>query len=134
MTWTIIYRGDDGTTQMLEVEAASRTDVYPTLTKKGIHPLSIQPGSKSELSGKGSSKRKKNRGDSGGSAVRSLFLLLLALALLSGAGYMVWLKILDPGQQDRVRESLRPPGKVSIQISEPTTPTDEPQSEGTNRK
>lgn len=120
MTWTIIYRGEGGTTQIMEVEAESRTDVYPILTKRGIHPLSIQPGTRGEVAGR--AKRHKTRlGKAKGQSVKSRAVFLFFLLLLVAGLVVAWLAWIGPCEREKVRERVhpRPPGKVSIQISNP---------------
>ncbi|MBQ6136648.1 MAG: hypothetical protein IJI73_04670 [Kiritimatiellae bacterium] len=116
MTWTIIYRDKDGATKMMEVVADSRTDVYPILTEKGIHPLSIQPGKKVETSGKSGKKRKAHRGESSWSSRLKFLVSLLLLAAVLAVAWYFWI---GPEGQNEVREAVRPPGKVSIQIADP---------------
>ena len=120
MTWTIIYRGEGGTTQIMEVEAESRTDVYPILTKQGIHPLSIQPGTRGEVSGR-AKRHKTHHGKSSGQSLKSRVVFLFFLLLLTAGLVVAWLAWIGPCEREKVREKVRPPGKVSIQIASPQT-------------
>lgn len=49
---------------------------------------------------------------------RSRVFLLLALLILVAAGAFSWYRWIGPERQQNFRERLRPPGKISIQLSE----------------
>lgn len=129
-TWTAVYRDGNGATQMTEVEAETRPEVYESLARKGIHPLNVVEGSLRPGADKGRKRKRKPAEGSAGNRTRLLLLLLLLLVAgayawyrwgnvrcpwLDEVGYKLGVKPIPTEVEDR----LRPPGKISVRIADP---------------
>ena len=110
--WTAVWRDADGATRMEEVESPSRPGAYQALAAKGIRPVNVIEGSLKK-GGSARARRARTSGDGGRLA------FLLAVLILVAAGAVVWYRWIGPARQAQVRERLRPPGKVTIRLSEP---------------
>ena len=87
MTFTVSYRGADGTIREERVEAANRTECIVQCRARGITPISVKEG----WNGRGEADRSHGREVKGGSKAPSVvsraLLVAAALVVLAGGGH-----------------------------------------------
>lgn len=112
MKWTVTYRDKEGKPQVLELDGENRGVVFSELRKRGITPLNVIEGSASDKKGKDKKKMKKDKGESSGTLMTWVIVLLLFAVI----GVALWC-ILPSDVRSSAREKVRPAGKISIQIA-----------------
>lgn len=91
MIWTVIYRGDNGKREMVEIEAADRNGVFAELKRHGITAVSVSEGKRDKGRGKRDERGRHGGGRTGVRPSRGMVRGLLArLVVVVGAVAAWW--------------------------------------------